>query len=87
MVLTAFALETGDDPDNNANATYEAAKCLEFDSVYAQVDDPKQLDAYLKEVAETSNIDIEDLKRKALSRVEGLIKSFESWLKTKKGKK
>src|ERR1700692_169657 len=30
-LLKTFCLETGDDPDNDVDARYEAVKCLEFD--------------------------------------------------------
>lgn len=82
-ILKAFALETGDDPDNDAKAVYEPKKCLDFDSVYAQVDDVKELNEYIKEIAETSGLHAEEIKTKALERIEGFLKAFELYRKNK----
>lgn len=86
-ILKVFCLETGDDPDYDAKSTYEPLKCVEFDSVYAQVDDVAELNEYLEMIANTSGMQVEDLKRKALDKVDGFLKAYKSWSTTRSKKK
>ena len=86
--LKTFCLETGEDPDHDANASYEPAKCLEFDSILPQdLSDKdkiklKKFLAYSSAVLETH---VEDVKREAVKRPEDFLKNFFNW-NTKKPK-
>lgn len=86
-VLKALALATGDDPDNDAKSIYEPKKCLQFDSVYARVDDPAELDKYMQNIADTAGLHLEELKEQALERIDGFLKSYETWRVNKNLKK
>lgn len=86
-ILKTFCLETGEDPDNNAKAVYEPKKCLHFDSVYARVDDPADLDKYMQNIADTAGLHLEELKEQALERIDGFLKSYETWRVNKNLKK
>lgn len=83
-LLKTFCLETGDDPDNDANASYEPAKCLEFDLEIAMqlVDDKYRvfLDKFLQECAQTANKHVEDIKREAMTRKDKFMQAFEKWV-------
>lgn len=79
-MLKTFCLETGDDPDNDANAAYEPVKCQEFELVitpYAK--DVKKLGIFLIECAESTNKHLEDVKREAVSRPEQFLEAFKKW--------
>lgn len=83
-LLKTFCLETGDDPDNDANSVYEPAKCLEFDLeiTHNLVDDKYKelLDIFLVECAQTANIHVEKVKQEAMTRKEKFMKAFEKWV-------
>jgi len=85
--LKALCLATGDDPDNDAKAVYEPKKCLHFDSVYARVEDPAELDKYMQNIADTAGLHLEELKEQALERIDGFLKSYETWRVNKNLKK
>lgn len=87
-LLKTFCLETGDDPDNDATATYEPEKCLDFDAaVLPHIDKASysKLDDFLKYSAEALSMHVEDVKREAVNRTESFLKKFSAW--KPKGKK
>jgi hypothetical protein len=86
-LLKVFCLETGDDPDNDANARYEPEKCQEFDSVICtRIPDTKskKLLKFLLSIQDTTGKHIEDVKREAIKRPDEFVKAFEKWTPTKK---
>lgn len=80
-ILKTFHLETGDDPDNDANSVYEPPKCLEFDlkTVLIAGKERDKLDQFLAHSAETLKKPIEDVKREALARFDDFMKAFNKW--------
>lgn len=80
-LLKVLCLETGDDPDNDANARYEPPKCLEFDSALPDMDDKRRakLDKFLESISKSSNKHIEDIKQEAVARMSDFIRAFDSW--------
>ena len=81
-LLKTFCLETGDDPDNDANAAYEPVKCLDFDlTITPHTKELKKLEKFLQECAESTNKHVEDVKREAVSRPEQFLEAFKKWSK------
>jgi hypothetical protein len=80
-ILKLFALETGDDPDNDAKSNYEPVKCLEFDSetLHLNAKDAVKLKQFLEYSAECMGKDVEDVKREALNRMENFWTAFNKW--------
>lgn len=81
-LLKTFCLETGDDPDNDANASYEPPKCKEFDSILPMDmtdKDKERLNRFLAYSSESLKKHVEDVKREALSRPEDFLKAFAKW--------
>lgn len=81
-LLKIFNLETGDDPDFDAEAAYEPVKCLEFDStIGAELSDKDalKLKKFLAYSSQVLQKHVEDVKREALKRPEEFIKKFHSW--------
>ncbi len=81
-LLKTFCLETGDDPDQDANASYEPAKCLEFDSIIpADITDKDKakLKKFLAYSSEVLQKHVEDVKREAMKRPEEFLKKFSNW--------
>lgn len=81
-LLKTFCLETGDDPDSDANASYEPEKCLEFDAEVMhglKGGEVVKMGLFLAYSAEALNKHIEDVKREALKRPESFLKSFQTW--------
>jgi ERF superfamily len=81
-LLKTFCLETGDDPDNDANACYEPAKCLEFDSALPDdltEKDLAKLDKFLLYSAAQTGKHVEDLKREAINKMPGFLAAFKKW--------
>lgn len=81
-LLKTFCLETGDDPDFDANTSYEPAKCLEFDSILpADLSDKEKLKLkkFLIYSSKTLDKHIEDVKREAVKRPEDFLRSFKNW--------
>jgi len=78
-LLKQFNLETGEDPDFDAQAAYEPAKCLEFDSILpdGMSDKEKQkLKKFLEHSSLSLQKHIEDVKREAVKRPEDFLRSF-----------
>lgn len=89
-LLKTFCLETGDDPDNNANASYEPAKCLEFETEVANQftgKDKAKLKKFLVYCSEVLEKHVEDVKREAVKRPADFIAKFNVWNPTKPGDK
>jgi hypothetical protein len=82
-LLKVFCLETGDDPDNDANTSYEPEKCQEFESALPGDIDMDVVEEFLRESAEASQKHIEDMKRDAVKRMDQFLKAFEKWKKRK----
>ena len=81
-LLKTFCLETGDDPDNEVNAAYEPAKCLDFDlTITPHIKEAKKLEKFLAETNAATGRHIEDLKREAVKRPEQFIEAFKKWSK------
>jgi len=86
-LLKTFCLETGDDPDFDAEAAYEPVKCLEFDYTFnpggMSVPEQKKLAMFLAHSALLLKTHVEDVKREALTRPEEFMKKFREWKPTK----
>jgi hypothetical protein len=80
-LLKTFCLETGDDPDNDAEATYEPAKCQEFEDFVNTCPHSKEILSFIEHSAAETKKHPEDLKREAMKRLEGFMRSFEKWKK------
>ena len=86
-LLKVFCLETGDDPDNDANSAYEPAKCLEFDAALATELDEKTwpvMKKFLEYSAKIMNKHPEDVKREAMKRLPDFMNGFHKWSLKKK---
>jgi len=85
-LLKTFCLETGDDPDNDANSAYEPAKCLQFDSAVQHLDEKEleKLNRFLSHCAQASSQHVEDVKREALTRMDSFLTVFKKWNPKKK---
>lgn len=80
--LKVFCLATGDDPDNDANAKHEPAKCQDFDfKIMAQFSDKDQakMKRYVKYCSSVSNVHEENVKKEAVQRPEDFIAKFKNW--------
>lgn len=86
-LLKTLCLETGDDPDNDANAFYEPPKCQEFDSILP-IDltdkDREKMTKFLAHSSQSLKKHVEDVKREAVSRPEDFLKAFTNWNVPKK---
>ena len=81
-LLKQFNLETGDDPDNDAEASYEPPKCQEFDSILPAdltEKDKAKLNKFLAYSSQVLQKHVEDVKREALKRPEDFLKKFKNW--------
>lgn len=81
-LLKQFNLETGDDPDFDAQASYEPPKCEEFDSIIPADLSEKDRTKLKKFLAYSSLVlqkDVEDVKREAMKRPEDFLKKFQNW--------
>jgi hypothetical protein len=83
-LLKTFCLETGDDPDNDADARYEPAKCLDFDlEISALLKEDKHRIDLLAHCAQATNKHVEEVKRDALKRKESFMLAFQAWVAKK----
>lgn len=81
-LLKTFALETGDDPDYDANAAYEPPKCLEFDfALPVDMSDKERakLQKFLAYSSQCMKKDVESVKREALNRMPEFLAAFKNW--------
>lgn len=81
-LLKQFNLETGDDPDNDANAHYEPAKCIEFDfeiNKHITDKDYPKLTKFLSYSSKIMNKHIEDVKREALIKMPEFVTALKRW--------
>lgn len=80
-LLKTFCLETGDDPDNDANASYEPPKCLEFETLLPVMakKDRQRLENFLAYSSHILEKHIEDVKREAVTRMDKFMESFKKW--------
>lgn len=86
-LLKVFCLETGDDPDNDANALHEPEKCLEFDSMLPETfaeKDLSRMNKFLQASSELMNKHVEDVKREAITKMPEFLAAFRSWSVNKK---
>lgn len=86
-LLKTFCLETGDDPDFDAEAVHEPAKCLEFDFLIGTqvvtAQERKKLQLFLAHSALVLKKHVEDVKREAIKRPEDFLKKFKVWTPSK----
>lgn len=81
-LLKQFNLETGEDPDFDANARHEPVKCLEFDSMIpVEMTDKERakLAKFLSYSSVTLQKHVEDVKREAVARMDDFLKAFKNW--------
>lgn len=81
-LLKAFCLETGDDPDNDAESTYEPVKCIEFDlkmESSIQSSEKDKMNKFLEFISKTSNKHVEDVKKEAMKRFDDFMVAFKNW--------
>jgi hypothetical protein len=81
-LLKTFMLETGDDPDKDANAVYEPAKCLEFELLVPSdmtEKDRKKMNKFLASSAEAMGKNVEEMKMEAAKRMPEFLKALENW--------
>lgn len=91
-ILKTLCLETGDDPDNDANALYEPEKCLEFDLEMARAAEKDKsiekmgdkIDKFLRHSSEATGKHVEDLKREAIKKLPEFIEALKKWSKKDK---
>lgn len=89
-LLKTFCLETGDDPDQDANASYEPEKCFQFDVAISGIykdKEKEQIERFIAEIAKSSNKHVEDVKQEAMKRLTEFIAAFETWQKKEKKSK
>lgn len=85
-LLKLFCLETGDDPDFDAQAAYEPAECTEFASIIPEgmnVKETKLLNEFLEHSADVMKKHVEDVKREAVKRPKDFLKKFHEWKQKK----
>jgi hypothetical protein len=81
-LLKTFALETGDDPDDDAKSTYEPAKCLEFELNLPKEMTQRERDkmnAFLAYSADLMKQNVEEVKKTALTRFPEFMGAFKKW--------
>lgn len=81
-LLKTFCLETGDDPDNDANSSYEPEKCLQFDRDIVPQFKQESLELLERFLSYSSNLmhkHVEDIKREAVIRPDDFIAGFNRW--------
>lgn len=86
-LLKLFCLETGDDPDNDANAAYEPEKCREFDEevrICATPPEIEKIDKFLAYSSKLSGTHVEDLKRQALTKMPVFLEAAKKWKQKEK---
>ncbi len=85
-LLKTFCLETGEDPDYDANACYEPPKCLKFDSMLPPLTDKEKakLNKFLAYSSQSLQKHVEDVKREALERMHDFMTAFRNWNPKKK---
>lgn len=86
-LLKTFCLKTGDDPDNDANVSYEPPKCLEFDSILPgdmSDKDKTKMRKFLAYCSQAKKMHVEDVKREAVQRPDDFLRRFYAWEPTKK---
>ncbi len=86
-LLKTFCLETGDDPDNNAEAYYEPPKCHEFDSLIPTEMTAKELqkvNKFIEERSQSLQKHPEDIKREAVKRMPEFLAAVKKWDPKKK---
>jgi len=81
-LLKTFCLETGDDPDQDANAQYEPPKCIAFELSLPHDMTQKDRDLivkFLEYIGESSKKHIEDIKHEAVERMGEFLGAFKNW--------
>jgi hypothetical protein len=85
--LKTFKIATGDDPDKDATAKFEAPKCLEFEALVPEKTNDKMMKKFLEHSAEAMSKNVEDVKREAVTRIDDFMKGYDRWLKKQKDTK
>jgi hypothetical protein len=87
-LLKTFCLQTGDDPDNTADASYEPPRCLEFDSVISPLNlsekDKAKMKKFLAFCSQAMKKHVEEIKKEACQRPEDFMRRFQTWEPEKK---
>lgn len=85
-LLKTFCLETGEDPDQDAKAAYEPAKCEEFDSMLPEmgIKELVKVEKFVNERANTLGKHPEDIKRQAIKRMPEFLEAVKKWDPKKK---
>lgn len=80
-LLKTFGLETGEDPDQDAKASYEAPKCVEFDVQLPAMTKKlrAKLESFLQICAEGRGVSQEEVKKAALGNMESFLSAFHQW--------
>lgn len=80
-LLKTFCLETGLDPDNDANAAYEPAKCLEFDSLLPADywEEKEKINEFVDHIASTMGKHAEEIKKEATTRMSNFLVAYDNW--------
>ena len=81
-LLKQFNLETGEDPDNDADASYEPAKCQQFDSmlpIEMTDKDRTRMNKFLQYSSQVMKKHVEDVKREATQRMPEFLTAFKNW--------
>jgi len=79
--LKSLALETGEDPDDDANAVYEPARCQEFDSLVSMWSekDKERVNQFLSHSSAVLKKHVEDVKRDAITRFDDFCEAYKKW--------
>lgn len=87
-LLKTFCLQTGDDPDNTAEATYEPPRCMEFDAMLMPLNltekDKAKMKKFLAFCSQAMRKHVEEIKAEAILRPDDFIKRFQVWEPEKK---
>lgn len=81
-LLKIFCLETGDDPDYDADAAYEPPKCVEFDlHIPSDMTEKERtkLNKFLVYSSQTMKKHVEEVKREAVKRMPEFLSAFKNW--------
>jgi hypothetical protein len=84
--LKTFNIATGDDPDKDAGAKFEPAKCTEFDSLLPEKTNEKLMKKFLEHSAEAMGKHVEDVKREAVARMDDFMRGYDRWAKKQSNK-
>lgn len=85
-LLKVFALETGDDPDNEQTTKHESIEHKEFDNSIFRSLEPKfhnEMNEFLKECAESMSKTVTQVKKEAMMRLDDFMIAYNKWSEKK----